>query len=108
MNNMLKKHIILFEAKDVGWIAYSTTFADAKRMLTINATTNHDIFYIFECNLLKQNPYTMKLKFPLKDHYTFSKINLYKEEEFINNEKYMTISYKDEDGGICLDVTKSI
>ena len=118
MNNMLKKHVILFEAKDVGWIAYSTTFADAKRMLTINASANHGIFYIFECNLLKQNPYTMKLKFPFGNHYAFSKINIYKEEDFEEEdfekkdfekkEKYMTISYDDEDGGICLDVTKSI
>lgn len=105
---MLKKHVILFLAKDVGWIAYSTTFPDAKRMLTINSTNNHDIFYIFECNLLKQNPYTMKLKFPFCNHYDFKKINLYKEEEFAEKEKYMTISYKDEDGGICLDVTNSM
>jgi hypothetical protein len=105
---MLKKHIILFEASHVGWIAYTTTFPDAKRMLTINASTNHDIFYIFECNLLKQNPYTMKLKFPFSQHYDFKKINLYKEEDFAEKEKYMIISYTDEDGGICLDVTKSI
>ena len=48
---MLKKHIILFEEKNNGWIAYSTTFADAKRMLTINANQNA-IFYVFECDLL--------------------------------------------------------
>ena len=50
----------------------------------------------------------MKLKFPLSDHYAFNKINIYKEEDFAEKEKYMTISYDDEDGGICLDVTKSI
>ena len=44
---MIKKHVVLFEAKNYGWIAYSTTFADAKRVLTIN-DTQQDIFYIFE------------------------------------------------------------
>lgn len=105
---MLKKHVVLFEAKDYGWIAYSTTFADAKRLLSINATHNTPIFYIFECNLLKQNPYTMKLKFPFLQHYDFIKINIYKEECFDENEKYMTISYEDEGGGICLDVTQRV
>jgi hypothetical protein len=100
---MLKKHVILFEAKDHGWIAYSTTFADAKRMLTIYAT-HQGIFYIFECNLLKQYPYTMKLKLPISLHYNFSKINVYKEEDFDENDKYMTIGYDDADGGIRLDV----
>jgi hypothetical protein len=105
---MLKKHVVLFEANNYGWIAYSTTFADAKRLLSINATHNTHIFYIFECNLLKQNPYTMKLKFPFSQHYDFRKIIIYKEEDFEENEKYMTISYADEGGGICLDVTKSV
>jgi len=100
---MIKKHFILFEAKDYGWIAYSTTFADAKRMLTIN-TTQNAIFYIFECNLLKQYPYTMKLKTPFSQHYNYTNINIYTEDEIAENEKYITISYDNEDGGIRLDV----
>lgn len=103
---MLKKHVILFEAKDHGWIAYSTTFASAKRMLTMN-TTHDAIFYIFECDLLKQVPYTMKLKVPFCNHYQHKKINVYKEEPFAENEKYMTISYDDADGGMRLDVNNS-
>ncbi len=102
---MFKKHIVLFEAKDYGWIAYSTTFADAKRVLTIN-DTHQPIFYIFECNLLKNNPYTMKLKFPFLNHYSDKKINIYIEEEFEENEEYILISYDDADGGIRLDVNK--
>jgi hypothetical protein len=102
---MLKKHVVLFEAKNYGWIAYSTTFADAKRVLTIN-DTQQDIFYIFECNLLKQNPYTMKLKFPFPKHYNHKKINIYTEDEFEDNEEYILISYDDADGGIRLDVNK--
>lgn len=105
---MLKKHVVLLEAKDYGWIAYTTAFADAKRMLTINATHNTHIFYIFECNLLKQNPYTMKLKFPFSQHYDFRKIIIYKEECFGENDEYITISYDDADNGICLDVTKGV
>jgi hypothetical protein len=100
---MLKKHIILFEEKNNGWIAYSTTFADAKRMLTINANQTA-IFYVFECDLLKQYPYTMKLKVPFSQHYNYTKINMYKEDEFTENEEYITISYDNEDGGIRLDV----
>ena len=105
---MLKKHVILFDAKDVGWIAYTTTFPEAKRMLVINTTHNSNLFYIFECDLLKQNPYTLKLKFPFYQHYAYNKINIYKEEDFDENDKYMTISYTDEGGGICLDVNKNI
>ena len=103
---MLKEHVILFEAKNVGWIAYSTTLGEAKRMLSINITHNSHIFYIFECNLLQQYPYTMKLKVPVSHHYHFNKINIYKEEHFEENEEYITISYDDADDGICLDVKK--
>ena len=102
---MLKKHVVLFEAKDCGWVAYSTTLADAKRLLTINAAHNTNIFYIFECNLLQQYPYTMKLKFPFQKYYSFNKIHIYKEEDFTENDKYMTISYDNADDGIYLDVT---
>jgi len=60
---MLKKHIVLFESKHHGWIAYSTTGSDAKRILSVNK--KYDVFYIFECDLLKEYPYIMKLKAPL-------------------------------------------
>ena len=106
---MLKKHVILFESKNCGWIAYSTDDTDneANRMLSINIAHNCHLFYIFECNLLQQLPYTMKLKVPFSHHYQFNKINIYKEEHFEENEQYITISYEDADGGICLDVKKS-
>ena len=94
---MLKKHVVLFESKDCGWIAYSTSYGEAKRMLSINITHSSNIFYIFECNLLKQNPYKMNLKFPFHQHYCYKKINIYKEEEFEENEEYITISYDDAD-----------
>ena len=64
---MLKKHLVLFESKDHGWIAYSTTGRDAKRILSVNKKYN--IFYIFECDLLEQYPYTMKLKSPIDKRY---------------------------------------
>ena len=48
---------------------------------------------------VKQYPYTMKLKLPFSQHYNYTKINIYKE-----NEEYITISYDNEDGGIRLDV----
>jgi len=105
---MLKKHVVLFEAKDYGWIAYTTTFSEAKRLLTINATHDTHIFYIFECDLLKQNPYTMKLQFPFSQHYDCKKIIIYKEEYFDEKDEYITVSYTDEDSGICLDVTKGV
>ena len=100
---MLKKHVILFEAKDHGWIAYSTTFSDAKRMLAINAS-HQGIFYIFEFNLLKHASYKMNLTVPFPQHYNCSKINVYKEEDFDENDKYMTISYDDTNGSIKLDI----
>ena len=101
---MLKKHIVLFESRDYGWIAYSTTGSDAKRILSVNKKYN--IFYIFECDLLKQYPYIMKLKAPLNQHFDCKIINKYKEENFEENDKYIMISSKQEgqDEGICFDV----
>ena len=99
---MLKKHIVLFESKHYEWIAYSTTGRDAKRILSVNKTYN--IFYIFECDLLKQYPYTMKLKSPLDKHYNCKKINKYKEEKFEETDEYIIISYETDDEGICFDV----
>jgi hypothetical protein len=99
---MLKKHIVLFESKQYGWIAYSTTGSDAKRILSVNK--KHNIFFIFECDLLKQYPYTMKLKSPLDKHYDCKRINKYKEDNFEENEKYIIVSYEAEDEGICFDV----
>ena len=99
---MLKKHVVLFESKDHGWIAYSTTGRDAKRILSVNK--KHNIFYIFECDLLKQYPYTMKLKLPLDKHYKCEKINKYKEEIFEKKDEYIIVSYETEDEGICFDV----
>ena len=46
----------------------------------------------------------MKLKVPFSQHYNYTKINMYKEDEFTENEEYITISYDNEDGGIRLDV----
>jgi len=99
---MLKKHIVLFETKDYEWVAYSTTGSDAKRILSVNK--NYNIFYIFECDIEKQYPYTMKLKTPLDKHYDCKKINKYKEVNFEENDKYVTISYETLDQGICFDV----
>lgn len=99
---MLKKHIVLFETKDYEWIAYSTTGSDAKRILSVNK--NYNIFYIFECDIEKQYPYTMKLKSPLDKHYDCKKINKYKEANFEENDKYITISYETVDQGICFHV----
>jgi hypothetical protein len=101
---MLKKHIVLFESKHYEWIAYSTTGRDAKRILSVNKKYNN-VFYIFECDLLKQYPYTMKLKLPLDKHYDCKKINKYKEEEnFEEEDNCMIVSYETEDEGICFDV----
>ena len=72
---MLKKHIVLFESKDYGLIAYSTT-----GILSVN--NKYSIFYIFECDLLKQYPYSMKLKSPLDKYYDCKKINKYKDVNF--------------------------
>jgi len=99
---MLKKHIVLFESKKHGWIAYSTSEKDANRILSVN--NEHNIFYIFECDLLKQYPYTMKLRAPINIYYDCTKINNYKEEIFEENDKYITVGYDTADGGICFDV----
>ena len=100
---MLKKHIVLFETKDYEWISYSTTGADAKRMLNVNK--NYNIFYIFECDISIQYPYTMKLKVPFYKYYNCKIINKYKEEIFNEDDEYIIISYKDEnDSSICFNV----
>jgi hypothetical protein len=104
---MLKKHIVLFESKHYGWIAYSTTGADATRILSVN--NKYSVFYIFECDLGKQYPYTMKLKAPLDNHYDCKKINKYKEVNFEENDKYIIVSYKIEqvDEGIWFDIQQN-
>jgi hypothetical protein len=100
---MIKKHIVLFETKDYEWIAYSTTGADAKRILNVNK--NYNIFYIFECDISIQYPYTMKLRAPFYKYYNCKIINKYKEEIFNEDDEYIIISYKDEnDSSICFDV----
>jgi hypothetical protein len=101
---MLKKHIVLFESREYGWIAYSTTGSDAKRILSVN---KKNVFYIFECDLEKQYPYTMKLKAPMYNHYDCKRINKYKEEIFDEKDKYITVSYENVDEGICFDVKHS-
>jgi hypothetical protein len=98
---MLKKHIVLFQSKHYGWIAYSTIGSDAKRLLSVN--DKYNIFYIFECDLLKQ-PYIMKLKAPLNKHYDCKRINKYKEESFEENEQYIVIEDEDKDEGNYFDV----
>jgi hypothetical protein len=103
---MLKKHIVLFESKEYGWIAYSTTCADAKRILSVN--NKYNIFYIFECNLLKQYPYTMKLKAPLNKHFDCKGINKYEEDNFVEDDKYIIVSYKDVDQGIGFNVLSNL
>ena len=104
---MLKKHIVLFESKDYGWIAYSTTGADAKRILSVN--NKYHVFYIFECDLGQQYPYTMKLKAPLDKYYDFKRINKYKEVNFEENDKYIIVSFKMEeiDEGIWFDIEQN-
>jgi len=104
---MLKKHIVLFESKDYGWIAYSTTGSDAKRILSVN--NKYDIFYIFECDLLKEYPYIMKLKAPLNKYYDCKRINKYKEEIFEENDKYIMIYSKmdEQDEGIYFDIKQN-
>jgi len=104
---MLKKYIVLFESKHFGWIAYSTTRADAKRILIIN--NKYHVLYIFECDLTKQYPYTMKLKSPLDKHCNCKIINKYKEDNFDENDKYIIISYQaaTEDDGICFDIEQN-
>ena len=101
---MMKTHIVLFETKDYEWIAYSTTDAYAKRILNININKNYNVFYIFECNLLKQYPYIMKLKVPLHKNYDCKIINKYKEETFDKKDEYIIVSYETPDDGIFFDV----
>ena len=91
---MLKKHLIMIETKMYDWIAYSTTSADAKRLVNINKNCN--VFYIFECDLEKQYPYTMKLKAPLNKYYDCKNIIKYKEENFEENDEYIIVSYENE------------
>jgi len=90
---MKRSHLVLFESKDYGWIAYAVMRKEAERLIKINS----HIFYIFECEL----PYSydntiIKLKTPFKKYYETATINVYKEEVFEENEEYIII--KDEEG----------
>jgi hypothetical protein len=46
----------------------------------------------------------MNLKFPFHQYYCYKKINIYKAEEFEENEECVTISYDDADTSVCLEV----
>jgi hypothetical protein len=99
---MLKKYLILFETKNYEWVAFSTPKADAKRLLNVNKT--YSVFYIFECDLLKE-PYIMKLKAPLSKYYDCKKINKYKEDIFAENDEYIIISNHED--RFCFDIKYS-
>jgi hypothetical protein len=50
----------------------------------------------------------MKLKGPLNKHYDCKKINKYKEENFLEKDKYIIISSKeDKDEGIYFDIKQN-
>ena len=100
---MLEKYIVLFQTKENGWIAYPTTLDDANRMLNVNI--NHDIFYIFECDVLQQFPYTMKLQFPFYKYYNSRKIIKYKEESSSEN---LIVSYKNNNTSTYYNVTINV
>lgn len=46
----------------------------------------------------------MKLKFPLDKYYDCKRITQYKELDFEAKDKYLIVSYEQEDKGIFLDV----
>jgi len=75
------------------------------RGLTVN--NKYNIFYIFECDVLKQYPYIMKLKSPLEKRYDCKKINKYKEEKNEETDEYMIVKYETEDEGIYFDVKQN-
>ena len=65
----------------------------------------YNIFYIFECNILKQYLYTIKLKAPFYKYYNFKKINKYKEAIFEEKDEYIIVRHiGDNDISICFDV----
>jgi len=89
----IKNHVVLFESKRYGWIAYSAKAADAKRL--IYANKHYDLFYIFECEI-RQDPYTMKLRAPLANWYNCKRIIKYKDEHAVGH-SFMIVRYEDED-----------
>lgn len=103
---MLKKHVILLETEKNVWVTYSVSNREAKKMSM--AYLPHLHYYVFECNLLQQFPYTMKLKYPLNQYFRGGEIILYREEQFEEKEEYLTVSYDDPDGGTHLAVVLSL
>jgi len=101
-----KKHVILLETEKNIWVAYSVSNAEANKMSRAFLPQLH--FYIFECDLWQQYPYTMKLKYPLNQYFCVGdgKIIVYKEEDFAETDKYLTVSY-DDDPNTHLDVVLS-
>ena len=43
----------------------------------LSAKVYDDLFYVFKCSLLHNEPVLMKLKYPLKNYYKSSTINVY-------------------------------
>lgn len=92
---MLKKHIILLETEKNVWVAYSLSDGEANKMT--KAFLPGLNYYVFECDLLQQYPYTMKLKYPLNSNYRVGMICTYREEEFVENEECLVVTYRDFD-----------
>jgi hypothetical protein len=81
----LLSHVVLFESKAFGWIAYATRLSEVKRILKVH----DDLFYVFKCDLLTNRDVIMKLKFPLHKYYKSTSVNIYKEETY--DGKYLCV-----------------
>jgi hypothetical protein len=103
---MLNKHVILLETEPNIWVAYSVSNTEAKKMSMAHLPHLH--YYVFECNLLQQFPYTMKLKYPLNQYFRSGEIILYREEQFEGKEQYLTVRYDDPDQDTHLEVLLSL
>jgi len=99
---MLKKHVILLETEKNIWVAYSISNGEANKMSSAYLPQLN--YYVFECNLLQQYPYTMKLKYPLNKYYHLHKISKYNEEWFAEEDEYLIVSYNNSDESSFLDV----
>jgi hypothetical protein len=95
---MKKQHVLVWESRHEGWVACFVTLSKAKRCLKMET----EVFYVFHCNHTKNQPFKIKLKFPLGQYYSCLSINEYQEWE--DDEEYVIITDEncDED---CLIVT---
>jgi hypothetical protein len=85
---MTNHYIVLSESNHYGWTGSIVTLVQAKRLLKIET----DTFYIFKYVQKKQEPFMMKIRYPIGPYIDGLSINEYTEEVFEEDDDYVIIT----------------